>query len=262
VVALLCHGLVDDNLVLIPHGTLLFASLGLLAAAPATAQRVPGTSRGFARAGLLAAVLAAGLSVLSFGGQSFAQAASSEAAAGNPERALARWRTAASLAPWREDFALSRAEAAEGLASKGAGAPALREAEGAYRRAIAINGADPVTRQEFARLYLAHPGVWGNQGTGLALEQLRIAVGQNPYYAEIQNDLGVALLRSGNRSEARAAFDRASHGRPGFIDPLLNLAALAIESGDRVEARSWLEQALKREPSSARARALLDRLGR
>jgi len=258
VVALLAHGLVDDNLSLVPHGTLLFAGLGLLAAAPATARRESRPSRGVARAGLFVAIAAAGVSVLSFGASSFAQAASSDAAAGNPDRALDRWRTAASLAPWREDFALSRAEAAQALASRAG----TIEAEGAYRRAIAINGADPVTRQELARLYLAHPDVWGNRGTGLALEQLRIAVAQNPYYAEIQNDLGVALLRSGNRVEARAAFDRATHGRPGFVDPLLNLAALAIESGDRVEARSWLEQALQREPNSARARALLEGLRR
>ena len=264
VVALLAHGLVDDNLALIPHGTLLFAGLGLLAAAPATARREsrPPGARGYARAGMVAAVVAAGISVLSFGASSTARAASSETLAGSPERALARWRTATRLAPWREDFALSRAEAAEALAPQGAGAKAYREAEGSYRSAIAINGADPVTRQELARLYLAHPDVWGKAGTGLALEQLRTAVAQNPYYAEIQNDLGVALLRSGNRAEARAAFDRAAHGRPGFVDPLLNLAALAIESGDRVEARSLLEQALQREPNSARARALLEGLGR
>jgi len=262
VVALLCHGLVDDNLALIPHGTLLFAGLGLLAAAPAGARRESRPSRGYARAGMLAAVVAAGISVLSFGASSTARAASSEALAGSPERALARWRTATHLAPWREEFALSRGEAAEALARQGAGTSAYREAEGAYRSAIAINGADPVTRQELARLYLAHPDVWGGAGTGLALEQLRIAVAQNPYYAEIQNDLGVALLRSGNRADARAAFDRAAHGRPGFVDPLLNLAALAIESGDRVEARSLLEQALQREPTSARARSLLEGLGR
>ena len=262
VVALLAHGLVDDNLALVPHGALLFANLGLLAAVPSGPRRESRPSRMYGRAGMLAAVLAAGISVLSFAGSSFAQAASSGAAAGNADRTLARWRTATRVAPWRDDFAVARAEAAESMARQGSGVPALREAEAAYRGAIAINGADPVTRQELARLYLAHPDVWGNPGTGLALEQLRAAVAQNPYYPEIQNDLGVALLRSGNRAEARAAFGRASHGRPAFVDPLLNLAALAIESGDRVEARSWLEQALQREPNSARARALLEGLGR
>src|SRR5258706_9646645 len=54
VLALLAHGLVDDNLSLIPHGTLLFANLGLLAASPATARRVSGPSRVAARAGLVA----------------------------------------------------------------------------------------------------------------------------------------------------------------------------------------------------------------
>ncbi len=262
VVALLAHGLVDDNLALVPHGAFLFANLGLLASAPSGERRDSRRLRAYGRAGILVAVVAAGISAMSFGGSSFAQAAASDAAAGNARGALDHGRAATAWSPWRDEFAVARAEAAEAMARQGAGMPALHEAEASYRRAIAINGADPVTRQELARLYLAHPEVWGTQGTGLALEQLRAAVAQNPFYSEIQNDLGVALLRSGNRAEARAAFDRASRGRPGFIDPLLNLAALAIESGDWVEARSRLEQALQRDPNSARARELLQGLTR
>ena len=262
VVALLAHGLVDDNLSLVPHGTLLFANLGLLATAPASARRDPRGSRWSGRTGMLAAILAAGVSALSFGASSSAQAASSDAGAGSGDRALSLFRSASNLAPWRDDLAVARAEQAEAWARESASTPALHEAEAAYRRAIAINGSDPVTRQELARLYLAHPDVWGDAGSRLALEQLRLAVAQNPYYAEIQNDLGVALLRTGNRVEARVAFGRAVEGRPGFVDPLLNLAALALESGDRVEARAWLERALERDPDSVRARELLEKLSR
>jgi O-antigen ligase len=262
VVALLAHGLLDDNLSLVPHGTLLFANLGLLAAAPAAMRtdRPAGRSAWIARTGILAALLAMGFSTASFLASSQAQAASAVARLGRADQAAVLYQKASDLAPWRDDLALARAEQAETWGRQGAGEPALRDAEAAYGRAIAINGSDPVTRQELARLYLSHPEVWGQAGVSRALEQLRIAVVQNPYYAEIQNDLGVALLRTGDVAGARAAFINAASGRREFVDPLLNLAALAIQSGDRVEARSWLNRAIERDPRSERARELLARL--
>ena len=262
VVALLAHGFVDDNLSLVPHGTLLFANLGLLAAAPTAPRRERGAGQSawVARTGILAALLAMGISTASFVASSEAQAASASAGLGRADQAAPTYRRASDLAPWRDDVAVAHAEQAEAWARQGADGPALREAEAAYRRAIAINGSDPVTRQELARLYLSHPDVWGQTGVARALEQLRIAVAQNPYYAEIQNDLGVALLRAGDVAGARAAFGHAAQGRREFVDPLLNLAALAIKSGDRAEARSWLDRALERNPSSARARELLAKL--
>ena len=262
VLALLAHGLLDDNLSLIPHGTLLFANLGLLAAAPAPDRREARRSRWTSRTLFLGALLAMGASALSFAGSRAAEAASTSAREGSADLAAAEYGTATRLAPWRDDFAVARAEQAEAWARKGAPATALREAEASYRHAIEINGSDPVTRQELARLYLSHPEIWGEPGARKALVELRLALAQNPYYAEIQNDLGVALLRVGDRAEARRAFGRAAQGRREFVDPLLNLAALAMESGDSVEARSWLNQALSRDPGSDRARALLQRLSR
>ena len=263
VVALLAHGLLEDNLALVPHGTVFFANLGLLlAAAPRGGGREALRSTWASRAGALAAILAMGVSAMSFAASREAQAASSEAGLGRAGSAVARFRAASDIAPWRDDLAILHAEQAEAWSRQGAGVPALHEAEVAYARAIAVNGSDPVTRHELARLYLAHPEVWGNAGERRALEQLRLALAQNPYYAEIQNDLGVGLLRAGDREGARQAFGRAARGRREFVDPLLNLAALAIESGDPVEARSWLERALERDPSSDRARTLLARLAR
>jgi O-antigen ligase len=259
VLALLAHGLVDDNLSLIPHGTLLFANLGLLAAAPADRRNVS-RSRWAGRGMILVALLAMGVSAASFAGSRAAQAASLDASLGRADLAVAAYGVASKIAPWRDDFAVARAEQAEAWARKDASVPALREAEASYRQAIAINGSDPVTRHELARLYLAHPEVWGDAGARSALAELRLALAQNPYYAEMQNDLGVALLRVGDREEARRAFSRAAEGRRDFVEPLLNLAGLAIESGDPVEARSWLTRALERDPGSARARALLARL--
>jgi putative inorganic carbon (HCO3(-)) transporter len=259
VVALLAHGLVDDNLVLVPHGTLLFANLGALAAAP-VAARCPMLGGWALRATRLTAALAMSVSILSFAASRKAEAASFEARVGSAGSAAVEMRTASDLAPWRDDLAVAHAMQAEAWFRQGAGEQALREAEGAYRRAVAINGSDPVTRQELARLYLAHPDVWGADGDRAALDQLRKATAQNPYYAEIQNDLGVALLRVGDRDGARQAFLSASQAARRLVDPLLNLAALAIESGNTGEARSWLTKALERDPDSARARALLAKL--
>jgi Tfp pilus assembly protein PilF len=72
-------------------------------------------------------------------------------------------------------------------------------------------------------------------------------------------------LRTGDAKAARAAFSRAdqdaAQGRRYFVDPLLNLAALAIQSGDRVGARSLIDRALERNPGSERAREMLASLG-
>ena len=260
VVVLLAHGLADDNLSLVPHGTVLFANLGLLAAAPASAKREARGTMWMGRAGMLAAFLAMSLSIVSLVAAGRALAAAARAEAGRADLAAADFRAASNLAPWRDDFAVGHAEQAEAWARQGAGSLKLMEAEAAYRRAIEVNGSDPVTRQELARLYLAHPDLWGD-GVNRALKELRAAVAQNPFYAEIQNDLGVALLRAGDRGAAREAFGRAALGKREFVDPLLNLAALALQSGDRVEARAWLNRALDRDPRSPRARALLAELG-
>jgi Tfp pilus assembly protein PilF len=40
------------------------------------------------------------------------------------------------------------------------------------------------------------------------------------------------------------------------VDPLLNLAALAIQRGDRTEASRRIGEALARDPGSERARAM------
>lgn len=261
VVALLAHAFVDDNLSLVSHGTILFANLGLLAGAPASSKHEARGSAWTGRTVMLAALLAMFVSVASFAASRQAYAAAASARAGRPELASAKFRAASNLAPWRDDFAVGHGEQAEGWARQGGGVPALKEAEAAYLRAIAVNGSDPVTRQELGRLYLAHPDIWGD-GVNRALTELRAAVAQNPFYPEIQNDLGVALLRAGDRGAAREAFRRAADGAREFVDPLLNLAALAIQSGDLVEARMWVTRALERNPRSDRARSLLAELSK
>jgi len=178
--------------------------------------------------------------------------ASADAAAKNPG-------TAFRIAPWQERHALAAAKSAEAAAIGDAREIRLREADRFYRRAIALNPSDPVTRHELARLYLSNPDVFrasGVRGGREAKAQLELALAQNPYYAEIRNDLGVARLRTGDRAGAEVAFREAAEGRRDFVEPLLNLAALAVERGDRAEAARRIDEALERNSSSARALAM------
>lgn len=236
VVALLAHGAMEDNATFIPQGTSLFAALGLLAAA-APGAKSPRRNRRLGALGL--ATLTAGIAL------SFLSAKAD--ASGNSAAAFR-------IAPWQERHALAAAKAAE--RAPFADAAQLRVADRYYRNAIALNPSDPVTRHEVARLYLSHPEAFGLGAPREAVAQLKSALEQNPYYAEIRNDLGVALLRTGDRAGAEAQFQQAAEGRRDFVEPLLNLAALAIERGDRAEAARRIDEALERNPGSARALAM------
>jgi Flp pilus assembly protein TadD len=123
-----------------------------------------------------------------------------------------------------------------------------------------LNGSDPVTRHELARLYLSHSGEFGSTGIVSAQRELRAALTQNPHYAEIRNDLGVALLAQGDRVGAGTEFRAATEGRPGFVDPLLNLAILAQEDGNIAEATRLVALAIERNPGSARAARMRESL--
>jgi putative inorganic carbon (HCO3(-)) transporter len=260
VVALLAHALLDGNLSLLPHQTLLYADLGLLAAAaPATAR----AARRSTLRGLVTALVALG--GLGLAGASYAASVEAAGAArsmreARPEQAAEALIGALRLAPWNDTYAVALAKAEESVGARALLPDRLRSAEAAYRHAIAANPGDPVTRQELARLYLSHPDVWGEGGHRAARFELEAALAQNPHYAEIRNDLGVALLRAGDRAGAEKAFQLAAQGRRGFVDPLLNLAVLALESGDREAARRWADEALTRAPESTRARDLAARL--
>jgi len=257
VIALLAHAALEDNLSFIPHGTLLFANLGLLVrTAPGPRRPMPSPARGIG--GAWAAVAALGI-VLSASSAMAATDAAQGArllSAGQVNQARARYAMASRLAPWDDRIAVADAEAAEMAARGGAGTAALHDAESSYRHALAVNGSDPVTRHELARLYLAHTADFGPGAAVSALRELRLALNQNPYYAEIRNDLGVALLATGDRAGAEQAFQRASEGRRDFVDPVLNLATLALRDGNVAEAKRLVDLALERNPGSARAAAM------
>ena len=253
--ALLAHAVLEDNLAFAPHAVILHANLGLLLATAAGPRTKRFGVPALGAAGLLLALTAAGFGVQSARAGTTAQAATQLAAGGATRSAAAAFAEARRLAPWSEAYALGEAKTAE------AAGEYLR-AETAYRRAIEMNESDPVTKHELARLYLGHEERFGAPGRARAAVLLEAALAQNPHYAEIRNDLGVARLRAGDRAGAIRAFREASEGgRAAFVDPLVNLAALALEDGDRVAAASWTRRALERNPDSVPARAIASDLG-
>jgi O-antigen ligase len=254
--ALLAHGVLEDNLSLVPHGVVFAANLGLLVAAAPASRAAARPRRGAGLVGMAVAGVAACVSLASYAGSAHADAAKATLLAGGTERAMERYAAASKLKPWDDRILVARAEAAEAAARGGRGIAALRVAEASYRAALAVNGSDPVTRHQLARLYLAHRDAFGPVGVERALRELGLALEQNPHYAEIRNDLGVARLATGDRQGAAEAFRRAAEGRRDFVDPLLNLATLALQDGNRVEAERLVGQALQRNPGSARAAAL------
>jgi O-antigen ligase/Tfp pilus assembly protein PilF len=260
-IALLTHAALDGNLSLVPHQTLFYADLGILSAAAPGAFRRVGRSALRGTLGLLLAGAGLCVSSASFAASLAAGDGAALARADRPAEAADALRSATRLDPWNDVYSIELARAEEQLGVREQRPERLRDAESAYRGAIRANGSDPVTRQELARLYLAHPDVWGASGAAKARSLLEAALAQNPYYAEIRNDLGVALLRSGDRAGAEREFRQASAGRIDFVDPILNLATMSLQSGDSASARSLVREALERAPDSARARSLASRLG-
>ncbi len=262
-VALLAHAFFEDNLSFAAHGAVFAANAGLLVAT------APGSRAGSAREsrrgrwlgalGLVVVLASVSLSLVSAAAASSALAGRDDLRRGNAPAAISEYAKAARLAPWDDRYAIGAAGASAATAATvapEARAARLGEAESYYRLAIAANSSDPVTRHELARLYLANQDRFGSEGDRAAARELTLALEQNPYYAEIRNDLGVALVRAGDTAGAQRAFEAASGGRRDFVDPLLNLAALAIQRGDRDEAARRIDEALARNPNSQRASAM------
>lgn len=206
---------------------------------------------------MLLSVLGVGLAGASAVASAEARQGDAALVAGAKNRASDCYATATTLAPWSDELWAGRALVA---LARGREPFALREAETSYRKAIAVNGNDPVLRHQLARLYLSNQPEFGAPGATAAVHELSAALAQNPYYPEIQNDYGVALLATGDRAGAAAQFRAASDSRRDFVDPLLNLATLELQDGNTAEASRLIASALERNPGSARAAAMQARL--
>lgn len=161
----------------------------------------------------------------------------------------------------------------------------------AYRKAIELDGSDPVARNNLGTILLGlgkaraalrafdealalHPFYAdARNNRGAALERLgrrreaasayRVTTVIAPRHAKAHNNLGVIQLKSGNVQAAAAAFARAAALDPDFAAPALNLAMLD-DGADSEAALRRLETAAQRPGASKalRARALAARAGR
>jgi tetratricopeptide (TPR) repeat protein len=78
----------------------------------------------------------------------------------------------------------------------------------------------------------------------------------------VHNNLGIALIQSGDAPGAAEAFRTALRVDPTYADAHLNLALLAARAGDVSAARAHAAQALDLNPKLDRARQLLQQLPR
>ena len=118
-----------------------------------------------------------------------------------------------------------------------------------FKKAVKLNGSNP----------------YFQKGLGLAYTQLgrypeavtafRRALELNPYYVDVRNDLGTALILSGKRLEGREEFVKAFND-PTNPTPELsarNLGQAYLEESNLAEAANWFQATLNRNKAVADA---------
>jgi Tfp pilus assembly protein PilF len=116
-----------------------------------------------------------------------------------------------------------------------------------FKRAVKANPKNPYFRRGLGQAYAAKRE-WGN-----AIEELRKALQLNPYYVDVRNDLGTALLLSGNRDAGKKEF-LAAFSEPTNPTPEIsarNLGQAYLEEKNYAEAATWFRTALARNKSYA-----------
>ncbi|WP_433786222.1 tetratricopeptide repeat protein [Actinomycetospora sp. CA-101289] len=147
----------------------------------------------------------------------------------------------------------------------------LDGAHDAFRRSLALDGAQPEVLRWAARTALARAdrdGTGpGRAGTAVdeAVARLGEATRLQPARAELWFELGRALLRR-DRPAARRPLSTAAHLAPGMRDHHLALADLAVDLGEPEEALAVLRNAQRHVPPDVEVRrrlgAVLLHLGR
>jgi Tfp pilus assembly protein PilF len=91
-----------------------------------------------------------------------------------------------------------------------------------------------------------------------AVAPLEEAIEIQAHFADVHNDLGVALVESGQAERGEASFRRSVELNPDYLVAHLNLAATQVRSGRRTEAEEQLRFVLEKDPQNAAARSLLE----
>jgi YaiO family outer membrane protein len=90
-----------------------------------------------------------------------------------------------------------------------------------------------------------------------AVDTLRRVLALRPGDVDARVALGFALLALDRLDEADAAFDQALAEAPAYADAEIGKARIAQRRGDRAQARSRIERALRIDPGRADAQAVL-----
>ncbi len=118
--------------------------------------------------------------------------------------------------------------------------------EGRYLEADSLLADDPPQFIPEAQFLQVRATIRGGLGSLTAARaDLQRAAELEPDSGTIQNDLGVILLRTGQRAEAREAFEQAVRSDPGPVEAWANLGSLAYEDGRLEEAERAFQQAIE-----------------
>jgi cellulose synthase operon protein C len=169
---------------------------------------------------------------------------------GRPEQAM----------PLFESVARARRDGSDaaGLARAASAAAALgefRQANQLFRRASRAAGADPAIETAWGYLFLE------KHNTADAVRSFGEALRADPEWIPAHLGLARALLDT-NPPAAADAVTRALALDAGAAEPYVIQARIAIDAGQRPEARAALARALERDPGHAEARALRAGLNR
>jgi Tfp pilus assembly protein PilF len=116
-----------------------------------------------------------------------------------------------------------------------------------FKRAIQRDGKNPYFRKGLGLAYAAQRK-WGD-----AIAEFRKALELNPYYVDVRNDLGTALMLSGRRNEGKheflTAFNDPTNPTPEISSR--NLGQAYLEEKNFAEAVNWFRTSLSRNKSYA-----------
>ncbi len=115
----------------------------------------------------------------------------------------------------------------------------------AFKKAVRADSKNPYFQKGLGQAYAA------KRDFAAAIEAFRKALELNPYYVDVRNDLGYALIMSGDRAGGKKEFLTA------FADPMnpapeisaFNLGRAYLEENNRAEATNWFRTSLTRNKS-------------
>lgn len=114
-----------------------------------------------------------------------------------------------------------------------------------FERAVDADAKNPYFRKGLGQAYAARQD-WKN-----AIKQFREALELNPYYVDVRNDLGSALILAGNPEEGKKEFltAYADATNPTPEVSARNLGQAYLNEKDYPEAINWFRTAVNRAPS-------------